>query len=308
LSELDRTRRLLSQLYLQAGQIRCDVELLILYNPGQIDVAVISATLHRAGIGGRKPPQLHVRVECSEGLHYYDLKNEGARRATGEIIVFTDSDVVPEEGWLRSMVDPLLSDPGISVVAGCTYVDPENLVSKAFALGWFFPLRHDKPALSAEGSFFFANNLAFRRRMFLENLFPPMPAGSTRGACAQLRQQLLEKKINVWTNSGAQVSHPAPNGWKHFLVRGLAHGRDEYFYFHTHGESRSGSCCEVLKRGFRRLNQMIPDTWAARERLHLNAFQIPAAIGIMIGYYSLALLGAVIVALLPDSSRKWWKI
>lgn len=43
-------------------------------------------------------------VVVEEGV-YYQLKNAGARLATGEIIAFTDSDVYPQPRWLASIVE-----------------------------------------------------------------------------------------------------------------------------------------------------------------------------------------------------------
>lgn len=43
-------------------------------------------------------------VAVEEGV-YYQLKNAGARIATGEIIAFTDSDVYPQPQWLASLVE-----------------------------------------------------------------------------------------------------------------------------------------------------------------------------------------------------------
>lgn len=43
--------------------------------------------------------------------------NTGIRHARGEILVFTDSDCVPEKGWLRAMVAPF-ADPNIVAVGG----------------------------------------------------------------------------------------------------------------------------------------------------------------------------------------------
>jgi GT2 family glycosyltransferase len=45
-------------------------------------------------------------------------RNRGAREAGGEILAFTDDDVVVDEEWLTWMVEPFLADPHVGVVTG----------------------------------------------------------------------------------------------------------------------------------------------------------------------------------------------
>src|SRR5215472_15982971 len=44
-----------------------------------------------------------IRTIAADGAHYYQLKNLGARAATGDIIVLVDTDVVPEPGCLAAV-------------------------------------------------------------------------------------------------------------------------------------------------------------------------------------------------------------
>jgi glycosyltransferase involved in cell wall biosynthesis len=57
-----------------------------------------------------------VRTLPLDHAHYYELKNGGADVAQGEIIAFTDSDVVPQRHWLRSIVEGI--DGGADVTVG----------------------------------------------------------------------------------------------------------------------------------------------------------------------------------------------
>ncbi len=52
----------------------------------------------------------------AEGALYYELKNVGVSRASGEIIAFADSDVHPSPGWLPSIVRAI--GEGADVTAG----------------------------------------------------------------------------------------------------------------------------------------------------------------------------------------------
>jgi hypothetical protein len=103
-------------------------------------------------------------------------------------------------------------------------LDPENLVSKAFALGWFFPLRQDAPRLG-EARHFFANNVAFRREVIIAHPFPPMDRGQTRGARSSVAKILTAHGIEIWKTSAARTPHPTPTGGI-TVTRALADGRD----------------------------------------------------------------------------------
>ncbi len=45
-------------------------------------------------------------------------RNHGARAAAGDILVFLDADVLPEEGWLAGLLDPFRRFPGTDAVQG----------------------------------------------------------------------------------------------------------------------------------------------------------------------------------------------
>lgn len=161
-------------------------------------------------------------VEAPSG-DYYELKNYGARAAQGDLVVFLDSDVIPEPGWLEALVAPF-GDPAVACVAGQAYIDPVDWYARAFALFWLFPMRSAGSGLRC-ASRFWANNAAFRRSVFLDHPFPRI-AGSSRGACLALAGALGLAGIRIWEAREARVSHPAPQKGRHFVWRALAHGRD----------------------------------------------------------------------------------
>ncbi len=99
--------------------------------------------------------------------HYYRLKNLAAEAATSEILAFTDSDALPEKGWLEAIVQGIES--GADVVAGITLYRPETGVSRfpgllavAASISWGFLVGH--PGEPARG--FMSHNVGFRRSAF----------------------------------------------------------------------------------------------------------------------------------------------
>ena len=98
------------------------------------------------------------------GGRYYELKNSGICQATGDIVIFSNSDTVAEPGWLPALLK--LGQAGTVAVNGYTYLRHDDFASRTFALLWFFPLRdHDrrfaaKRSMNAKPTCAFRQNLA----------------------------------------------------------------------------------------------------------------------------------------------------
>ena len=223
LSELGRTRRMLSALAAQLAELVPGMpaapELILLHDAGAVDPALIRSCVETAFAAG---PAVSLRIEATQGAGYYVQKNLGAALAAREILLFLDSDVVPEPGWLRTLLGSF-ADPALSIVCGNTYIEPEGLYAKAFAAFWFFPLRSEDATLR-ETHAFFANNVAFRRDLFLRNRFPDLPL--LRGQCAVLSDGLRRGGTPIHLHGGARVAHPPPKGLGHYLRRALCEGHD----------------------------------------------------------------------------------
>jgi hypothetical protein len=302
LAESQRSSRMLAQLGKQVRTLNRAAEVIVLFNTEQIEKSLLENELfNKLGLDENNSV-FSLRVEDARGRHYYDLKNTGARLATGEIVVFLDSDVIPEEGWLVNLIDPFFSNNGIKILAGNSYLDCEGLYSKAFALGWFFSLQCEERHLGVHKAGFFANNVAFRKELIMTHPFPEMPEGVTRKSCVMLAKQLKHEGIPIWINTAAQVAHPAPNGFKHFFIRALAQGRDN-FLFELPG-------LPLFLKGFY-LKKIISTPLRiilSRRKVDLPLWQTPAAIGIMLTYYTTALAGAIITAVNPRYAKSSWKI
>jgi hypothetical protein len=108
------------------------VELLVCFDGTGVDESRLAAELS-AELEGSKA--LARRLIPVDGGEYYELKNAGARKAIGDVIVFLDSDVIPEPGWLARLIEPF-ADEDVGVVAGNSYLDPQGFYGKTFALAW----------------------------------------------------------------------------------------------------------------------------------------------------------------------------
>jgi len=269
-------------------------EILILYDSGAFDGGLIEEIVASEIPKTTRHCQWQIIAAGSEG--YYGLKNIGSRQAQGNVLVFIDSDLIPEEKWLENMLSPL-QDKEVKVVAGHAYVTPDNMMSRTFALTWFFPLRAQEAKISpAKG--FFANSVAFQRDVFLAHPYEVIP-GASRGACRLLAKKLAAEGLQMLSNTGAQASHPPPNGLKHFLMRAVVQGRDDLLMNQT--EQRAGkatifhSIARIGKWQLKALRRIL----FQHGTVGMPFYQVPFAMFIASVYGFLFFMGDIATRLFP---------
>jgi len=228
-----------------------------------------------------------------DGQHYYQLKNSGTSYANGSIIVFVDSDVIPEAGWLTNILKPF-GAAEVQISCGKAYIEQSNIYSKAFALFWFFPV----PAKTITGdsntclpkttTHFFANNIAMKRKTAVEYPFPTS-VNTSRGACLALAENLVSTGISLYASDDAIVRHPAPLPGRNFVDRGLAQGRDRYERSKGLSKSFPGS---IIRFTINNMRGVVKILWF-RGRVSLDMWRIPEAIVICLAFYTLYLFGEV---------------
>jgi hypothetical protein len=251
----------------------------------------------------RTPEGFDLGIHVAEGLEYYPLKNHGARRASGDLLLFVDSDVLPDEGWLAHLLGSF-ARPDVHVVSGQTYVGPSDLFSRAFALGWTYELR-DPTGRFEPCRKFYGNNVAFRAGAFPAGGFPPI-GSRTRGASSLLRRELQRVGIDVWQNRQAGVDHPAPSSFRHMVVRALAHGRD--IYMTDSAERHLRGLRLSVGTAARRLARGCKSTFRDRHRVGLEWWQIPASLAIVGTYYGFFALGGILTHLSPAAMGRRFRL
>lgn len=224
-SDPERARRLLGRL---AEEVRSNerqligqVELLVCVDGPGADVAGCREFVHDALADEHR--LLSTRVLAVPDAEYYELKNAGAAEASGDIVVYLDSDVIPEPGYLANLLLPF-EDDEVAGVAGNSYIETTTVFDKAFALAWNFPLRSTSAEIRTTARFA-SNNVAFRREVAHRFPFPTITE-TARGSCSWLGAILARKGVKVVEAPAAQVVHPAPSGMRNFTTRALARGRD----------------------------------------------------------------------------------
>lgn len=249
------------------------------------------------------PESFDLGIHVQAGLEYYPLKNFGASLADGDYLLFVDSDVLPEEGWLAHLLGSF-SRPDVDVVCGQTYVAPTGVFASAFALGWTYDLRDDSGVLMHPTKFY-ANNIVFRTEVFRKTGFAPLGKRS-RGASSLLRKELEKLGICVWENRCARVGHPPPSSFRHLVVRALAHGRDHYMKHSEgrsiHGLTRSQTIAATrLGRGFSR-------TFRYWKQIGLRIWELPAILAIISTYYGFFALGGLFTHVSPNAMGSRFRV
>ena len=271
------------------------------------ELLLVTSTTLASGLEARLRALLSetfdVAVHVAPGLEYYPLKSFGGGLAGGDLLLFVDCDVLPDEGWLAQLLGSFVR-PEIQVVCAQTYVAPVDLWSRAFALGWTYELRNAGAGLRMPGKTY-ANTIAFRAPVFRTTGFRSVGRRS-RGASSLLREDLARLGMAVWENSAAGVDHPPPGGFRHLVIRALAHGRDHYM---TDGENRSlrrlgrsvGVAIMRLRLGFRRTRQH-------SRAVGLRRVAVPVALGIMCAYYGTMALGGILTHVSPGFMSRHFRV
>jgi hypothetical protein len=260
----------------EADELRGRVEILLMYDERGIPRSEIDGVL-RPLVRPGDPP---IEIVPTPGLRYYELKNEGGRRARGDLLLFVDSDVIPEPAWLRRLLDSV-GDPGVDIVAGNTYVDRDTFYAKTFALGWYFPARlPDGPIYEANPPC--VNTIVLRRHVFEKYPFPEDP--KLYMAQTTVWGQILRAHgVRTHLNPGARVAHPPPV----FIRSAILQGYDLAQRTPGPGESARQS----LRRCYWGLRHDLRDAFESvrrgREEIGLSRAAVPVSLGILTVYWTL---------------------
>jgi len=283
LSGNSRANIMLSRVIEQANKIEECIELIISANTHQ------PSLLHRPR---NLQPQINWKLLINPECHYYELKNKAASVAKGEIIIFVDSDVIPDSQWLTNILQGF-EDPSVMVSCGKAWIDHDSLYSKAFALFWFFPLKDkigliEKPKLQ-KVNHFFANNVAFNKDLFLKYGFISDEKAS-RGGCLFLAEKLMEDNIDIIMCEEALVAHPPPQPGAHFVMRALAQGRDKILRSRNFKKNIGFSLYRLVQNSCKASVKIV----LRHRHVELPLIQAPAAIVLALTYYALYFIGEVL--------------
>jgi GT2 family glycosyltransferase len=182
-----------------------------------------------------------VRFVAPSRPGYFAAKNSGAAAATGEFILLLDADCVPQEDWIERLMSRF--DESVAAVAGCTRYADTGPFTRFMSIPDF---GYVLTAGNGDASGFNANNVAFRREVFLAH---PLEERIRRnGACYFLFHQLRAAGHRFVYEPEARAAHELDGGRLGFFRKHFDRGYDSIAVYRA-------DSAEVLRgtRWFRRL-------------------------------------------------------
>lgn len=142
-------------------------------------------------------------------------RNKGVELAKGEIILFTDSDCVPDQYWIQEMVSPFIKNDKISGVKGA-YKTKQMHFTARFAQAEF----EDRFVLLKQSKFIDmvdTYSAAFKRDVFLEagGFDPSFPVANNEDT--ELSYRLVSGGHLLVFNPSAFVYHTHPDTLRKYL-------------------------------------------------------------------------------------------
>lgn len=161
--------------------------------------------------------------QCEQPLSPARARNRGAQKASGEVLIFTDADCIPEQNWLAILANSL-SDPSINVLGGGVLFDTKNYWRLSDNLSMFYDYLAfhppgNKPQLPSL-------NLAVRRKVFeavggFDERYP-YPSGED----ADLTIRLKKNGYCLYFEPRAVVFHaPTRSNLRDLLLHGYYQGK-----------------------------------------------------------------------------------
>lgn len=307
LSEAWRTHKMLQELRQQIIQIYPKLlskpEIIVVHNSEQMERSQVEQFVNEQFEACSSLIQL--RIIPASGLHYYDLKNFGAKHSKGELIIFLDSDVIPEDGWLVSLLESF-QHSDVLVVGGNTYMTAGSVYEKSLALLYFLPRGSDTTGCICEvckSEDFFANNVAFRRELFESYPFPTLP--QVRGQCQALAEMLQSLGVKIFYQPRSSVSHPAPNGLRHFVITAMCHGHDVVMTYRRRAVSVNVTV--ESKHDWRKhksIRQKFFKVYQRYRNAGLSRKDTIIAFGVISSYLTFVFLGILIGLIRPELIRR----
>lgn len=156
----------------------------------------------------------HIKLISQANAGPARARNVGAKAAKGDIIIFLDSDCVPETNWLEEMLKPF-ADNKVVGVQGAYKSKQKSIVARFDQLD--IEYRYERMKRAEKLDWIGSYSAAYRRDIFLkENGFDEsFPKAS--GEDAELSYRMAEKKYRLVFASSAIVYHTHPERFWKFL-------------------------------------------------------------------------------------------
>ncbi len=306
LAELNRTEKLLIEVFNQTLERTESFEILVLHNSEMVSSEFITDFISESIKKNNLTNRGELRLIDVKNAHYFQLKNYGVKETKGDSVLILDSDIIPKPQWLAKLLDAHQKNPK-AITAGFTFIDYSDFIGKCFSLCWFFPVPNSRID-SIEVDMIFSNNFIASRELLLANPYPKMEEGITRGADILLWKDLERKNIKLILCYAAKATHPSPYGVNHIITRGLAEGRDDYFRLFDTDYSNQNPYFHFFKIWGKKSQLVFKQVFLNHSKVNSPGWQIFFIIVTMLGYYVFYLTGGIISMVKPSFAKSTWQI
>ncbi|TRZ55513.1 glycosyltransferase [archaeon] len=165
-------------------------------------------------------------------------RNRGAKKAKGELLLFTDSDCVPEKNWVSEMAKPF-ADKNIVGVSG-TYRTLNNEKIIARFEGYEIAKRHEKLARQKYIDFIGSFSAGYRKNIFKK--FGGFSSDFKRADAEdpELSFKIAKTGYRMVFNPKAVVAHPHVSTLKKFWKQKFSRGFWRVLLYKKHPEKMRG--------------------------------------------------------------------
>ncbi len=207
----------------------------------------------RAALEVQTVPAEVVVVEDAEGRGPAWARNEGVRRARGEVVCFTDDDCAPEAGWVEALVAPILAGEVEAATGPVRIGDGATAADKAWeAIVHYLQVKASAPGTASPG-FAVTANLAARKTLLERLPFDesfPAAAGEDR----DWGERAAREGAGPRFVPEARVMHQSGMSITSFLRQQYRYGRGAARYRRSGPGRRPGSLSfylGLIRAGFR---------------------------------------------------------
>lgn len=282
-------------------RIRYPIEVVVVFNE-QLSLDDVKTRIHEAMAphGNRISLHFHATPE----RRYYELKNAGGERSRGDLLVYLDSDVVPQPSWLGKLLCSF-EDASVNIVGSGCYVEHRTTYQKSYA-AIKFELPEADTSIALDYDHVHANSIAFRRWAFDRFRFPPS-GHYHKLSIKYLFQRWRQEGFPVHVNFDARAEHPAPLP-RNFLKRAFLHGRDEMLLrqdgFYREPDARAAASTPLwTSTEWKLASGKLSRILRLRTRWRIRRRELPFVLMFASGYYGAMLAGYLVTAAFPDFSR-----
>ena len=280
-----------------------NVEILIVFDPEEADLSDVEKFVMKE----LEPciDLIQLRFIRAPGILYYEMKNLGVKQSSpNEIIMFVDSDIVPDDGWLVGMLESF-ENPEVKVVSGNTYLGLHNIIAKVLALITFQPI--PDVDYMYERNHFYGQNVAFRRKTILKHPFPKLK--TFHGQADVLINDLVSNNIKIYRQPKIKADHPMPITLREFVTWGLVQGLVWLVKRKAH---RNRDTSKIKGNNPSTFRQIISRTRRRIRYVGLSPKVFIAACGIIPAHLFLNFIGIIFYIFWPNSydymTRKKWRV